>query len=184
MNRDIRVPEVRLVDEDGEMIGVVPTREALARAQEVGLDLVEISPGAEPPVCKILDYGKFKFEQDKRAAEAKKKQKVIELKEIKLRPGIGDHDYEIKLKQAKKFLGEGDKVKFTLRYRGRELSRTELGMQVLRRVRTELDGLVRVEFEPKFEGRQVTMIVAPLPNAIKAAPAEEKAADKAETAAS
>ncbi len=185
MNRDIRVPEVRLVGEDGEMIGVVSIRDALQQAHEAGLDLVEISPQAVPPVCKILDYGKFKFEQDKKAAEAKKKQKIVELKEIKLRPGIGDHDYEIKMKQARKFLGEGDKVKFTLRFRGRELSRTDIGMIVLRRVRTELEGMVRVEFEPKFEGRQVTMIVAPLPNVAITAKTEEAAAKpeapKAET---
>ena len=169
MNREIRVPEVRLVDENGEMVGVVPTREAFQRAQDAGLDLVEISPQAVPPVCKILDYGKFKFEQDKKAAEAKKKQKVIEVKEIKLRPAIGQHDYDIKLKQAKKFLEEGDKIKFTLRFRGRELARTDLGMEVLKRVQAELEGQVRIEFAPRFEGRQVTMIVAPLPNVAAAA---------------
>jgi len=170
-NRDIRAQQVRLIDEDGEMIGVVPIREALMRAHEAGLDLVEISPQAEPPVCKILDYGKFKYEQDKKANEAKKKQKVIEIKEIKLRPNIGDHDYEIKMKQAKKFLEEGDKVKFTLRFRGREMSHVEIGMATLNKVKRDLDGMVRIEFEPKFEGRQVIMIVAPLPKSASAATA-------------
>lgn len=162
-NRDIRAQQVRLIGADGEMIGVVGIREALAAAQEAGLDLVEISPQAEPPVCKILDYGKYKYEQDKKAAEARKKQKVIEVKELKMRPTIGGHDYDIKIKQAKKFLEEGDKVKFVLRFRGREMTHTEFGMEVLRKVRSDLEGLIRVEHEPKFEGRQVIMIVAPLP---------------------
>ncbi len=178
-NRDIRAQQVRLIDEDGEMIGVVPIREALMRAHEAGLDLVEISPQAEPPVCKILDYGKFKYEQDKKANEAKKKQKVIEVKEIKLRPNIGDHDYEIKMKQAKKFLDEGDKVKFTLRFRGREMSHVEIGMATLNKVKRDLDGIVRIEFEPKFEGRQVIMIVAALPKAAAAGAAAPAATTEA-----
>jgi translation initiation factor IF-3 len=142
------------------MKGVMTPREAIALAEEVGLDLVEISPGAEPPVCKILDYGKYKFEQQKKAAEARKNQKVIDLKEIKLRPNIDDHDFEIKMKSAKQFLTEGDKVKITLRFRGREMAHQELAWAVIKRVRTELDALAKVESEPSFEGRQMIMILA------------------------
>ncbi len=135
-------------------------REAIVLAEEVGLDLVEISPNADPPVCKILDYGKYKYEQQKKAAEARKHQKVIELKEIKLRPNIDDHDFEIKMKSAKAFLGEGDKVKITLRFRGREMAHQELAHAVIKRVREELDALAKVESEPSFEGRQMIMILA------------------------
>jgi translation initiation factor IF-3 len=142
------------------MRGVMTPREAIVLAEEVGLDLVEISPNAEPPVCKILDYGKYKYEQQKKAAEARKNQKVIELKEIKLRPNIDDHDFEIKMKSAKSFLSEGDKVKITLRFRGREMAHQELAHAVIKRVRIELDALAKVESEPSFEGRQMIMILA------------------------
>lgn len=153
--------EVRLVKEDGEMLGVVSTREALTMAAEVGLDLVEISPTAVPPVCKILDYGKFKYEAQKRKNEAKKKQKVIEVKEIKMRPGIDTHDYDVKMRAIKSFLEEGDKVKVTMRFRGREMMHQELGLKVLDKVRTELDELIKVESHPKLEGRQMIMTIAP-----------------------
>jgi len=155
------VREVRLVREDGEMLGVVSTREALNMAAEAGLDLVEISPTAVPPVCKILDYGKFKYEAQKRKNEAKKKQKVIEVKEIKMRPGIEEHDYDVKMRAIKSFLEEGDKVKVTMRFRGREMMHQELGMKVLDKVRTQLEDLIKVESHPKLEGRQMIMTIAP-----------------------
>ncbi len=161
MNYEINIPSVRLVGADGEMIGIVPTREALAAADEAGLDLVEISPNADPPVCKLLDFGKFKYEQQKKKNEARKKQKVIEVKEIKLRPNIDDHDYDVKMRSATSFLGEGDKVKVTMRFRGREMMHQELGMNVLMRVRDQLDPLAKVEQTPQLEGRQMTMVLAP-----------------------
>ena len=143
------------------MIGVVPLNDALERAAEVGLDLVEVSPNADPPVCKVLDYGKYKYDAQKRAAEARKKQKTIEIKEIKMRPGIDDHDYDVKMRSITKFLGEGDKVKVTLRFRGREMAHQELGMRVLDRVKEQLEELGKVEQFPKMEGRQMTMVLAP-----------------------
>jgi len=152
---------VRLVDDAGEMIGVLSLGDAQARADAVGLDLVEVSPNAAPPVCKILDYGKYKYDAQKRAAEARKKQKTIDIKEIKMRPGIDDHDYDVKMRRIVEFLGEGDKVKVTLRFRGREMAYQNLGMQVLDRVRDELDELGKVEQFPKMEGRQMTMVIAP-----------------------
>ena len=161
MNFEINVPNVRLVGADGEMIGVVSTREALAAAEDAGLDLVEISPNADPPVCKILDFGKFKYEQQKKKNEARKKQKVIEVKEIKLRPNIDDHDYDVKMRSATNFLEEGDKVKVTMRFRGREMMHQELGMNVLMRVKDQLDPLAKVEQTPQLEGRQMTMVLAP-----------------------
>ncbi len=136
-------------------------REALIRAYDVGLDLVEISPNAVPPVCKILDYGKYKYEQQKKANEARKKQKVVEIKEIKVRPNIDDHDYDVKMKQMKNFIGEGDKVKVTLRFRGREMAHQELGVKVLERIRSDLTELVKVEQMPKLENRQMVMVIAP-----------------------
>ncbi|WP_413204557.1 translation initiation factor IF-3 [Rhodospirillum sp. A1_3_36] len=160
-NRDIRVPEVRLIDEEGENVGVVSTRDAIARAENVGLDLVEISPNADPPVCKILDLGKFKYEAQKKKNEAKKKQKVIEIKEIKLRPNIDENDYEVKMRNAKRFLEDGDKVKVTMRFRGREMAHQEIGMNVLRRVSTEMGEIAKVEQHPKLEGRQMIMVIAP-----------------------
>jgi translation initiation factor IF-3 len=161
VNHQISVREVRLVKEDGEMLGVVSTREALTMAADAGLDLVEISPTAVPPVCKILDYGKFKYEAQKRKNEAKKKQKVIEVKEIKMRPGIDIHDYEVKMRAIHRFLEEGDKVKVTLRFRGREMVHQELGVKVLDRVRTDLDAVAKVESSPRLEGRQMIMVIAP-----------------------
>jgi translation initiation factor IF-3 len=143
------------------MIGVMSAREALIRAYDVGLDLVEISPNAVPPVCKILDYGKYKYEQQKKANEARKKQKVVEIKEIKVRPNIDDHDYEVKMKQMKNFIGEGDKVKVTLRFRGREMAHQELGVKVLERIRSDLIELVKVEQMPKLENRQMVMVISP-----------------------
>lgn len=161
VNEEIRVPQVRLIDENGEMIGVLSIRDALYRAYQSGLDLLEISPNAVPPVCKITDYGKFKYEQQKKANEARKKQKVVEIKEIKVRPNIDDHDYDVKMKQAKNFIGEGDKVKVTLRFRGREMAHQELGVKLLERIRTELAEIVKVESMPRLENRQMIMVLAP-----------------------
>ena len=155
------MPQVRLIDDAGQMIGVVSRREALIRAQDAGLDLVEVSPTAEPPVCKILDYGKFKYESQKKKNEARKKQKIIEVKEIKMRPGIDDHDYDVKMRAMHRFLEEGDKVKVTMRFRGREMVHQELGLKVLERVRGQLDEVAKVEQMPRLEGRQMTMVIAP-----------------------
>ncbi|MFC5307787.1 translation initiation factor IF-3 [Azospirillum picis] len=161
VNREISARSVRLVGADGEMIGVVSLRDALLAAEDAGLDLVEVAPQAEPPVCKILDYGRFKYEAQKKANEARKKQKIIEVKEIKLRPNIDDNDYEVKMRSARRFLEEGDKVKVTMRFRGREMAHQDLGMNVLVRVRDELDELAKVEQMPKLEGRQMVMVLAP-----------------------
>jgi translation initiation factor IF-3 len=161
MNEDIRVPEVRLIDQTGQNVGVVSTADALVRATEAGLDLVEISPDANPPVAKILDFGKYKYQEQKKAAEARKKQKVVEIKEIKMRPSIDDHDYDVKMRSIKRFFDEGDKVKVTLRFRGRELSHQELGWQVLQRVKADTEQLAKVESEPRMEGRQMVMVLAP-----------------------
>jgi translation initiation factor IF-3 len=161
VNDEITSLQVRLVDENGEMVGVTSLREALDRAAEAGLDLVEVAAAAVPPVCKILDFGKFKYEEQKKKNEARKKQKIIEIKEIKLRPTIDDHDYEVKRKAMIRFLEEGDKVKVTLRFRGRELAHQDLGMQVLIRVRADLEELAKVEQMPRMEGRQMTMVIAP-----------------------
>ena len=161
INEDIDVAQVRLVDADGEMVGVVSTKEAIEMAGEVGLDLVEVSPNADPPVCKILDYGKFKYGAQKKANEARKKQKVIEVKEIKMRPGIDEHDYQTKMKAVRKFLDNGDKVKMTIRFRGREMAHQDLGMKVLDRVRVEVDEQAKVEQFPRTEGRLMTMVIAP-----------------------
>lgn len=161
INRQITSERIRLIDENGEMLGVVPVTEGIKRAQAAGLDLVEISPGAEPPVCKVLDYGKFKYNQQKKAHEARRKQKVITLKEIKLRPMIDKHDLEVKMRAVHKFLEAGDKVKFTLRFRGREMSHQELGRKLLNQVREELGETIKVEHYPTLEGRQMIMIVSP-----------------------
>jgi translation initiation factor IF-3 len=161
VNFEIQVPTVRLVGADGEMLGVVPIRQALAAAEEAGLDLVEISPNADPPVCKILDFGKFKYEQQKKQNEARKKQKVISVKEIKMRPNIDDHDYDVKMRAAKGFLEEGDKVKVTMRFRGREMVHQEIGLNVLMKVRDQLEALSKVEMMPQLEGRQMVMVLAP-----------------------
>ena len=161
INDQIRVPKIRLVDENGEMVGIVTVQEGLRRADAAGLDLVEVSPNAEPPVCKILNYGKYKYELQKKANEARKKQKVIEIKEIKIRPTIEDHDYEVKLRAAKKFLENEDKVKVTLRLRGREMAHQDLAMQVLHRFKTDLIELAKVEQEPRMEGKQAIMMLVP-----------------------
>jgi translation initiation factor IF-3 len=161
INHRIEAREVRLIGANGENIGIVPTRQALAMAEEANLDLVEISPDAKPPVAKILDYGKFKFQEQKRAAEARKKQKVIEIKEIKMRPMIDDHDYDVKMKAIKRFFEDGDKVKITLRFRGREMAHQELGHKLLNRVKADTVEIAKIESEPRFEGRQIVMVIAP-----------------------
>lgn len=161
-NRDIRgVREVQLIDETGQNKGVMPFFDALRIAEDAGLDLVEIAPNSSPPVCKILDYGKYRFLEQKKAAEARKKQKTVEVKEIKLRPGIDDHDYNVKTKAMRGFLEEGNKVKITLRFRGREMAHQDLGLKVLERVKSDVGELAKVEMEPNFEGRQVVMVLAP-----------------------
>jgi translation initiation factor IF-3 len=161
VNEEIRAREVQLIDQNGGNRGVVEIRVALELANEAGLDLVEISPNTTPPVCKILDYGKYKYQAQKKAAEARKKQKVVEVKEIKLRPMIDDHDYDVKMRSMRRFFEEGDKVKVTLRFRGREMAHQELGVKLLDRVRDDLSRLAKVEQEPKFEGRQMVMVLAP-----------------------
>ena len=161
-NRDIRgVREVQLIDQDGQNKGVVPFFDAMKIAEEAGLDLVEIAPNSTPPVCKILDYGKFRFNEQKKQAEARKKQKTVEVKEIKLRPGIDKHDYDVKMKAVQRFFEEGDKVKVTLRFRGREMAHTDLGVRLLDRVKAETATIAKVESEPQMEGRQMIMILAP-----------------------
>lgn len=161
-NRDIRgVREVQLIDDTGQNRGVMAFFDALRIAEDAGLDLVEISPNATPPVCKILDYGKFRFLEQKKAAEARKKQKTVEVKEVKLRPGIDDHDYDVKMKAMKGFFEDGNKVKITLRFRGREMAHQDLGLKVLERVKADVGELAKVEMEPNFEGRQVVMVLAP-----------------------
>jgi len=161
VNEDIEARSVRLVGADGSMLGVVEIDEALGAAEAAGLDLVEVSPNAEPPVCKVLDYGRFKYEAQKKKNEARKKQKTIEVKEIKMRPGIEQHDYDTKMRSVRRFLDEGDKVKVTLRFRGRELAHQEVGRAVLQRVQNELGDLVKVEQFPKMEGRQMVMVMSP-----------------------
>lgn len=161
INREIKAKEVRLINYNGENAGVVSLAEALKIAQEVGLDLIEISPQVTPPVCKVLDYGKYKYEMQKKKNEAKKNQKVMSIKELKLRPMIDTHDYEVKVKQAKKFLAQGDKVKFTMRYKGREMSANDLGKEILNKLLEDLDGLCKVDSAPKMEGKQMFMIVSP-----------------------
>jgi len=161
VNGSIRAPKVRCIDPDGNQLGVIDTREALIKAEDFGLDLVEVQPNADPPVCKILDYGKYKYEAQKRANEARKKQKIIEVKEIKFRPNIDEHDYQVKMRNVNKFLSGGDKVKVTLRFRGREMAHQELGANVLARVRDETEEIAKVEAMPKMEGRQMVMVLAP-----------------------
>jgi translation initiation factor IF-3 len=161
VNEDIRSPQVRLIDQDGEMQGVMSAREAVQRAYAVGLDLLEISPNADPPVVKILDFGKYKYEQQKKRNEARKKQKVIEIKEIKVRPNIDENDYQVKMRAMKSFIDEGDKVKVTLRFRGREMAHQEIGVRVLERIRTEMDPVTKVEQMPRMENRQMVMVLSP-----------------------
>ncbi|MDR2902219.1 MAG: translation initiation factor IF-3 [Lactobacillales bacterium] len=159
-NEQITSPQVRLILPDGENVGVISTREAIRQAYDLGLDLVEISSAGDYPVAKILDAGKYKYEMQKRKHEAKKKQKIVETKEIKFTPNIGENDYLVKMRNAKRFLEEGNKVKFTLRFRGREMAYMDLGMNVLRRVRSELQDFTKVEHEPKLEGRQMSMLIS------------------------
>jgi len=161
VNQEITAPRVRLVDADGEMVGVVTRREALDLAIEANLDLVEVSPNAEPPVCKILDNGKYKYELQKKKNEAKKKQKIIEIKEIQIRPMIDDNDFNVKQRAAERFLKEGNKVKVTMRFRGREISHQEIGMEVINRFKDTFDEIAKVETAPRFEGKQMLMILAP-----------------------
>lgn len=160
-NRDIRVPKVRLIDDEGTNYGVISTRDALDRAMDAGLDLVEVSPNVDPPVCKIMDFGKFKYEQARAAREARKKQHTTQVKEVKFRPGIEDHDYDFKLRHARRFLAEGNKVKLTMMFRGRQMSHPELGREVLLRAQGDLEEVGKVESEPSFEGRTMFMVLAP-----------------------
>lgn len=162
VNEAIKALKIRLIDETGENRGIVSLKEALRMAEDAGLDLIEISPQANPPVCKILDFGKYRYELQKRKSEAKKKQKIVETKELKLRPAIDVHDYEVKLKQAKKFLSEGNKVKFTMRYRGREMSANNLGKEILDKIVSDLELVAKVDSAPKLEGRQMTMMMSPV----------------------
>jgi translation initiation factor IF-3 len=161
VNEEISAPEVRLVGEDGEPLGILSLRAALEMAEETGLDLVEIAPTAQPPVCKVMDFGKFRYQEQKKAHEARSKQKQVQVKEVKLRPGTDENDYQIKLRNLRRFLEEGDKCKVTLRFRGREMAHQEFGLRQLERVKTDLDDIGQVEQMPKMEGRQMIMIVAP-----------------------
>ena len=161
VNGSITAAKVRCIDQDGEQLGIIDTSEALERAESAGYDLVEVQPNVEPPVCKILDYGKYKYEAQKRANEARKKQKVVDVKEVKFRPNIDEHDYQVKMRNVRKFIEGGDKVKVTMRYRGREMAHQELGVQVLDRIREEMSEATKVEAVPKMEGRQMVMVLAP-----------------------
>lgn len=161
INAAIRALEVRVVDEEGEMMGVLSRKEALEYALEKGLDLVEVSPDAEPPVCKVLDYGKYKYHEQKKLAAARKKQKVIEIKEIKVRPVTDENDYQVKLRAMKRFIEEGNKVRVVLRFKGREISHHELGLKVLERIKADMEALSKIELDPKFEGRQMVMMLGP-----------------------
>ena len=160
-NEFITSPKVRVIDDEGENLGVMYTREAMEQAFEAGLDLVEVSPNADPPVCKFLDVGKFRYEAQKKANLARKSQKTQEIKEIKMRPNIDDHDYDTKMKAMNRFIGEGDKVKVTLRFRGRELSHQQLGMNLLKRVQEDIAEVGKVEAYPRMEGRQMLMVISP-----------------------
>ena len=153
--------QVRVIDDQGENHGVISIDDALEIADEAGLDLVEVSPQVEPPVCKVLDYGKYKYEQQKKANEARKKQKIIDVKEIKMRPGIEEHDYQVKMRNVRKFLDHGDKVKMTIRFRGREMAHQDLGLRVLNRVQEELEDSIKIEQTPTTEGRLMVMVIAP-----------------------
>jgi translation initiation factor IF-3 len=162
VNDRIRAPEIRLIGAEGENVGVVTPQRAMQMAEEAGLDLVEISPNADPPVCKIMDFGKYKYEQQKKESEARKKQKTIDVKEIKFRPNTDTHDYDVKMRSVLKFLQEGDKVKVTLRFRGREMAHADLGRQLLERVATDVEDHGKVEAIPRLEGRQMVMMINPL----------------------
>lgn len=160
MNDQITADEIRVVDADGEMRGLMNVPDAIKLAEEAGLDLVEVSPNAKPPVCKILDYGKYKYEQQKKASEARKKQKTIDVKEVKIRPGTEKHDYDVKMRNARRFLEKGDKVKVTMRFRGREMAHQNIGMELLQKMKGELSDISKVELHPKMEGRQMIMVLA------------------------
>lgn len=174
INAEIRIPEIRLIGVDGEQLGIVKTVEALRLAEQEGVDLVEIAPNAEPPVCRIMDYGKFKYQEQKRQQEAKAKQKIIQVKEVKFRPATDEGDYQVKLRNLKRFIEDGDKAKVTLRFRGREMAHQELGMRVLERVRDDMAELVQVEAMPKLEGRQMVMVLAPKRKAVTTGKADDK----------
>ncbi len=161
VNEKITAPSVLLIDGEGEKRGEMSVDAALDLAHEAGLDLVEVSPNAKPPVCKLLDYGKFKYQAQKKANEARKKQKVIDIKEIKMRPNIDTHDYDVKMRSMHRFFGDGDKVKVTLRFRGREMAHPELGRALLERVKADIEDIAKVEMEPRMEGRQMLMVLAP-----------------------
>ena len=162
VNQQIRISPVRVVDSDGEQIGILPIERALEIAEEKGLDLVEVAPNARPPVCRIMDYGKFRYEEQRKAREARKKQHHVQLKEVKMRPGIEDHDFDFKLRHARRFLEEGNKVKVTMMFRGRQMAHPELGREVLDRLSQELSEQGKVESHPSMEGRSMTMVLAPL----------------------
>ena len=162
VNDRIHAPEVQVINNDGKNLGVVPTREAIELAKSQGLDLIEISPKANPPVCKIIEFGKYRYDLQKKANKAKKKQKIANLKEIKLRPGTEIHDYNFKLKNAQRFLEKGDKVKFTVRFKGREMQHTHLGKELMERIKNDTLNVGKVEVHPKFEGKQIIMIIQPL----------------------
>lgn len=161
INREIRVPEVRLTGVDGAQIGIVSTAEALRMAEEYDVDLVEVAPNAQPPVCRLMDYGKFRYQEQKRAQEIKARQKVIQVKEVKFRPATDENDYQTKLRALRRFLADGDKAKVTLRYRGREMAHQDLGAQIMHRIRDELAEEAQIEMQPKLEGRQMIMVLAP-----------------------
>ncbi|MBP6096193.1 MAG: translation initiation factor IF-3 [Methyloversatilis sp.] len=161
LNSEINAPEIRLVGEEGEQLGIMSARQALSMAEEAGIDLVEIAPLAKPPVCRLMDFGKFKYQEAKRAAEAKSKQKQIQIKEVKFRPGTDEGDYQIKLRNLSRFLLDGDKAKVTLRFRGREMAHQEFGIRLLERVKADLEAVAVVEQFPKLEGRQLIMVLAP-----------------------
>ncbi len=174
INEDIRVKEVRLVSEEGEQLGIVPIRDAMAIAIEKGLDLVEVAPSAKPPVCRLMDFGRFRFEQSKREKEARKKQKIISVKEVKLRPNIEDHDFEVKAKNARRFLSAGDKVKVTIMFRGREITHPDLGEKLSVKLAEQLSDISAVEKNPKVEGKNMVMILTPRLDADKSHKNEKK----------
>ena len=161
-NNRINSPEVQVISSEGENLGILKTNDAISRAREEGLDLIEIAPNANPPVCKIMDMGKFKYDQQKKASKAKKNQKKVELKEIKLRPVTGVHDYTFKIKNAQKFLSKGDKVKFTVKFRGRELQHTHLGNKLMDKIIQDMENIGKVELQPKFDGKQMIMVIQPI----------------------
>src|SRR3989304_3645922 len=182
INRMIRVPQVRVIDAEGNQLGVMVTKDALAAAENIGLDLVEVAPTANPPVCRIMDYGKYKYQMSKKAKEAKKKQTVISIKEVKLRGKAEEHDFQFKVRNIRRFLGEGDKVKVSIIFKGREITHTDLGMGMLKRVSEELKDAATVESSPRLEGRNMSMILAPAPQKLEKTEKPEKTAKPADTA--